>query len=122
MPVARKVWQPILARVPSSAARRWIMRQASDAVHRFVGQRAGATDGRTEEGALAAVADADRLDIRVEIGLQIVVRRHLMPLAALLMQPNPPAHALGVVVLDAHGDDRANAGKGERPFDRRPSV
>ena len=29
MPVARKVWQPILARVPSSAVRRWIMLQAS---------------------------------------------------------------------------------------------
>jgi hypothetical protein len=29
MPVARNVWQPILTRVPRSAARRWIMRQAS---------------------------------------------------------------------------------------------
>ena len=26
---AEGVWQPILARMPSSAARRWIMRQAS---------------------------------------------------------------------------------------------
>jgi hypothetical protein len=29
MPVARKVWQPILARVPSLAAQRWITRPAS---------------------------------------------------------------------------------------------
>lgn len=37
---------------------------------------------------------------------------HLMPLAALLMQADPPALALGAVVLDAHGDDGADAGKG----------
>jgi hypothetical protein len=42
------------------------------------------------------------------------MRRHLMPLAAFFMQTNPPALALGVVVLDTHGDDRANAGEGER--------
>src|SRR6202035_3454888 len=34
MPVARNVWQPILTRVPRSAARRWIIRQAST---RFIG-------------------------------------------------------------------------------------
>src|SRR5277367_5010314 len=33
------------------------------------------------------------------------MRRHLMPFAAFLMQPDPPAFALGVVVFDAHGDD-----------------
>jgi arginase family enzyme len=43
-----------------------------------------------------------------------MMRRHLMPLAAFLMQTDPPALALGVVVLDAHADDRANAGEGER--------
>ena len=64
MPVARKVWQPILARVPSSAARRWIMRQASNSVHGFCGERAGAADGGAEEGGLAALANAGSLDIR----------------------------------------------------------
>ena len=34
-----------------------------DAVHRLVGQRAGAADGGAEEGGLAAVADARRLYI-----------------------------------------------------------
>ena len=29
------------------------------------------------------------------------------------MQPHPPALAVGVVILDAHRDDRANAGEGE---------
>ena len=113
MPVARKVWQPILARVPRSAARRWIMRQASTRFIGFVGQRAGAAGGGAEEGGLAAVADAGRLDIGVEIGFEIVMRRHLMALAAFLVQTHPPALALGVIVLDAHGDDRADAGKGE---------
>ena len=60
-------------------------------------------------------------DIGVEVGFQVVMRRHLMPLAAFLMQPDPPALALGVVVLDAHGDDGADAGKGEGHHgDQRP--
>jgi hypothetical protein len=41
--------------------------------------------GGTEEGSLAVVADAGRLDIRVEIGFEIVMHQHLMPLAAFLM-------------------------------------
>src|SRR5580704_7756570 len=38
-----------------------------DSVHRFVRQRAGAAGGGAEEGSLAAVADAGRLNIRVDI-------------------------------------------------------
>ena len=89
------------------------MRQAST---RFIGlsvRDAGAAGGGAEEGALAAVADAGRLYIGVEVGFEVVMRRHLMPLAAFLVQANPPALALGVVVLDAHGDDGADAGEGE---------
>ena len=82
-------------------------------MHRLVGQRAGAAGGGAEQGSLAGVADSRRLDIGVEIGFEIVMRRHFMALAAFLMQPHPPALAVGVVVLDAHGDDRANAGEGE---------
>jgi hypothetical protein len=40
------------------------------------------------------------------------MRRHFMTLAAFLVQPHPPALAVGVVILDPHGDDRANAGEG----------
>ena len=65
------------------------------------------------EGGLATVADTGRLHIGVEIGFQVVMRRHFMTLAAFLMQPHPPALALGVVVLDAHGDDGADASEGE---------
>jgi hypothetical protein len=52
--------------------------------------------------------------IGVEIGFQGVVRRHFVPFAAFLVQADPPALALGIVVLDAHGDDGTDPGKGER--------
>ena len=84
-----------------------------DAVHWRVGQRAGAANGRAEQGSLAGVAETGRLDISVEIGFEIVMRGHFMALAAFLMQPHPPALALGVVVLNTHGDDRADAREGE---------
>jgi hypothetical protein len=42
-----------------------------DTVHGRGGQRAGAAGGGAEEGGLAAVANTGRLDIGVEIGLQI---------------------------------------------------
>ncbi|MGC1863935.1 MAG: hypothetical protein WA733_23150 [Methylocystis sp.] len=38
-----------------------------DSIHRLVGQRAGAAGGGAEQGSLAGVADAGRLDIGVEI-------------------------------------------------------
>jgi hypothetical protein len=37
------------------------------------------------------------------------VRRHLVALAAFLMQPHPPAFARGVIILDLHADDGADA-------------
>jgi hypothetical protein len=88
------------------------MRQAST---QFIGLSVslpGAAGGGAEEASLAAVADTGRLYISVEIGFEIVMRRHLMALAAFLMQPHPPALAVGLVILDPHGDDRANAGEG----------
>jgi len=53
-----------------------------DPVHRLFRQRAGAASGGAEQGSLAAVADAGRLDISVEIGFESVMRRHFMALAA----------------------------------------
>jgi hypothetical protein len=44
--------------------------------------------------------------------LELVVRRHLVALAAFLVKAHPPPFALGVVVLDLHGDDGADAGEG----------
>jgi hypothetical protein len=55
------------------------MRQAST---RCIGfrQRAGTTGGGAEQVSLA-VADAGRHDVGVEVGFQIVMRRHLVALA-----------------------------------------
>jgi hypothetical protein len=39
-----------------------------------------------------------------------MMRRHFVTLSAFLMQPHPPAFALRVIVLDAHGDDGAAGG------------
>ena len=82
-------------------------------VHRLLGQGAGAAGGGAEEGGLAAVTDACRLYVGVEVGFQGGMCRHFMPLDAFLTQPDPPAFAVGVVVFDAHGDDSADAGEGE---------
>jgi hypothetical protein len=84
MPVARNVWQPILTRVPRSAARRWIMRQAST---RFIGFSVSVPDRPAAERkrGLCPRRDAGRLYISVEVGLQIMVRQHFMPLATFLV-------------------------------------
>ena len=58
------------------------------------------------------VPDARSFEIRIEVCLGIVVRRHLMALAAFLMQPDPPALAVLVVVLDAHVDHGRDAREG----------
>jgi hypothetical protein len=55
------------------------------------------------------------------------MRRHLMPLAAFFVEADPPALAVGEVVLDPHGDDGADAGLAifmvaiVEPLPRRPS-
>jgi hypothetical protein len=46
------------------------------------------------------------LKLARQINLGIVVRRHLMTLAAFLMQPQSPALAVLQVSLDLHGDHR----------------
>ena len=40
------------------------------------------------------------------------MRRHLVLLAAFLVEPHPPALAVGIIVLDLHADDGADAGEG----------
>ena len=65
-----------------------------------------------KRGVLPSLADAGRGEILVDKGFELMVRRHLVPLAAFLVQPHPPALALGIVVLDLHCDDGADAGEG----------
>ena len=42
------------------------------------------------------------------------MRRHLMDLAAFFVEAQPPALAVGELILDAHADRRADAGEAER--------
>src|SRR6516225_1308364 len=81
------------------------------AMHGAVRKHPGSAGRRAEEGSLAVLADPGRSEILVEELLKLVMRRHFVALAAFLVQPQPPALASGVIVLDAHGDDGADAGK-----------
>ena len=122
MPVARNVWQPILTRVSRSAARRWTMRQAST---RFIALSVNVpvrpTAERKSGSCRRHVTNAGRLCIGAEIGFQIVMRRHFVAFAAFFVQADPPALALWVIVLNAHGDDGTDAGEGEgHHADQRP--
>lgn len=92
-----------------------------DPVHGVLGQRAAVPHGRAEEGGLAAVPQCGGVEIGVQVRFEGVMRRHLVALAAFFVEPHPPALALGVVVLDAHGHHGANAGEGEHhQADERP--
>jgi len=78
-------------------------------VHRCGRECAGASYRGAEQGALRLVADAGGAQIFVEEGFEFVVGRHLVALTAFLVQAYPPALAAGVVVLDFHRNDGADA-------------
>lgn len=76
-------------------------------------QLAGTPDRCPEERALPVIPDAGSRDISIEIGVKLVVARHLVDLAVLLTQPEPPALPLRVVVFDLEIDDGRDAAEGE---------
>jgi hypothetical protein len=53
------------------------------------------------------------MHVGVEIGFEIVMRRHLVDLAAFFVEAQPPAFAVGEVIFDAHADRCADAGEAE---------
>lgn len=63
-------------------------------------------------GVLFLVANAGSGNISVHIGLGVVVGRHVVALAALLVKAEPPAFAVLVVIIDLHTHDGAHAGEG----------
>lgn len=80
--------------------------------HRFAREIAvGARVESSEEGALPIAANRGGLKVSVDVGLQIVVGRHLDNLAILLVQPEPPTLALLKIIFDLERYDRANAGE-----------
>ena len=87
----------------------------------IAGQLARSPARRAEERSFPVLGDAGRLDVLVEVAVQIVVGRHRVLLAALLMQPDPAAAPLHKVVLDPHRNRGADAGKGvDHQADQRP--
>ena len=70
------------------------------------------SDG-AEERPLPVAGDARGLDVGVEVRLGVVVGGQLVELAALLVEPEPPPLAVGVVVLDLHAEHGRDAGEAE---------
>src|SRR5712691_13203589 len=112
MPVARNVWQPISVFMPRAG------RAAPDhEVHLRLAQSALGellrfAFRRPEEGSVLLVADARGLDVRGHVLFEIVMRRHFVALAALLMETDPPAAILQVPIFDIHTRRRTHAGEG----------
>jgi hypothetical protein len=80
--------------------------------HRPVGQLAGTPLARAEERTFALLRDASRGDVFLKVAVEIVVRRHLVLLAAFLVKTDPAAAPLHKVVLDLHRDRRAHPREG----------
>lgn len=102
---AETLREPSVGRAPAHHA------VGIDPVHRARRQSIASADRGAKEGSFAKVTDAGRSDVLIEIGFEAVVRRHLVTFAAFLVQAHPPALADGVIVLDAHADDGADAGE-----------
>ncbi len=74
MPVARKLWQPILVLMSARRARRRTMRQTS--AGRVAGQRRIGPRRGAEEGAFGVGGDAGGFDVFVEPGFEGMVGGH----------------------------------------------
>src|SRR5579871_3211134 len=72
-----------------------------------LGELAAAAPARAEQGRFLLPADAGGVQVGVQVLLGCVMHRHLVELAALLVQADPPALAVLVIVLNLHSHDRA---------------
>ena len=79
--------------------------------HRRISGLVAAID-RAEEGSpLVLFGKAGFGQVSVHIGFGVVVGRHLVKLAALLVQAEPPSLAVLVLVRDLHASDGSHAGE-----------
>lgn len=76
-------------------------------------QRAAAAVRCPEEKAFRIVPQIGKGDVVIEIGLQAVVDRHLVDLAAFFPQPQPPALAFGEVIFAPTGKGGRDPREGE---------
>ena len=106
IPVARNVWQARRRRQPRRHRPPLDHRQ-----HHPPPRRSTAQPPRTVhalEERRPGIVEAARGDVRLERLLGPVVGRHVVALAALLVQPQPAPHALPEVVLAPHPHRRAH--------------
>src|SRR5271157_354167 len=75
-----------------------------------------------EERSLLFVGDAGRREVGVHVRLGIVVRGHFVALAAFLVQPEPPAFSILVVVLNPHMNGGAHAREREAHHSQEGAV
>jgi hypothetical protein len=75
-------------------------------------QFAAASLYRTKQWFLPVLDDASGGDVLLQIPVQIVMRGHLVFLAALLMQPHPAPPPLHKEIFHLHRDRRSYAGEG----------
>jgi hypothetical protein len=96
--------------MPSSAARRWIMRQASTRCIAVAASTPVRPIAERKRGVFSS-PDASGTNVLIEEGFELMMGRHFVALAAFLVEPHPPALAVGEV-LDPHRHDGADAGEG----------
>src|ERR1022692_147241 len=65
--------------------------------------------GRAEQGSAFLAGDARGLDVRRHVLFQVVMRRHFVALAALLVEAHPPAAPLKIPIFDIHARCGAHA-------------
>ncbi len=75
-------------------------------------QLAGSAADRAKERPFAVLGDSGSFDVLLKVAVEIVVRGHLVLLAALLVQPHPAAPSLYIEALDPHGDRCSHAREG----------
>ena len=79
--------------------------------HRSIRKPAGLTASAAKERRLGFVGNSRSFEVGIEIGFGVMMGGHFVEFPALLVQPEPPAFAVAVVVLDSHVDHGGNAGE-----------
>jgi hypothetical protein len=97
------------------------MRQASDCVIERSVRTPGAPVGSAKKPPLAIAGKAGRVEVVLQVGLEMMVVGHAVLLAALFVEADPEARVLTVGVCYDHAERRAVAGEGEdQQADQRP--
>jgi hypothetical protein len=70
--------------------------------HPILGELLCLAKDRSEEGSVLLAGHSGHIDVRGEICIEVLVRRHLVALATLLMESYPEPAALLIVIFDLH--------------------